>query len=113
MTPINLQDDLVDELKRLFEPFLYKAPIGINDESEETENGSDHAFKRVPLNIYPQALPVQETQISTPRAFWPPMAISLATSAETTPWRSIVSAAGREREAPAKTGAIASHAVIS
>ena len=61
MTPINLQDDLVDELKRLFEPFLYKAPIDINDESEETENGSDHAFKRVPLNIYPQALPVQET----------------------------------------------------
>lgn len=61
MTAINLQDDLVEELRRLFEPFLYKAPPDIS-ELEEPESGDGNtgqAIRRVPLRIYPQDLPVQ------------------------------------------------------
>lgn len=66
MTPINLQDDLVDELKHLFEPFAYKAPLDIEDFEDETEDSEKEAaeqprYKRVPLNVYAQALPVQES----------------------------------------------------
>lgn len=63
MTPTNLQDDLVEELKRIFEPFAYKAPCDIEDEPEETvrETAGQPRYKRVPLNVYPQSLPVQES----------------------------------------------------
>ena len=45
MTPLMLQDKLVEELKRLFSDFLYKAPSG----------------ERVPINIYPQSLPKNDS----------------------------------------------------
>ena len=62
MTPIDLQDDLVDELKQLFEPFAYKAPLDIEDFDDETEEATEQPhYKRVPLNVYAQALPVQES----------------------------------------------------
>lgn len=60
MTPLNLQDDLVAELKTLFEPFLYKIPPDL--ENLDTEDGETTAsVKRVPLNVYSQALPVQQS----------------------------------------------------
>lgn len=46
MTALELQDDLVAELEHIFAPYLYKHP-GDTD--------------RVPLRVYPQSLPVQET----------------------------------------------------
>lgn len=45
-TPIVLQDELVEELKRLFKDYLYKKP--------ETK-------KRVPISVYSQNIPVNET----------------------------------------------------
>ena len=45
MTPLMLQDELVEEMKRLFSDYLYKAPTG----------------ERVPINVYPQNIPVNET----------------------------------------------------
>lgn len=45
MTPLDLQDELVEELKRLFSDYLYKAPSG----------------ERVPIQVFPQSLPVNET----------------------------------------------------
>ena len=63
MTPINLQDDLVEELGQLFEPFLYKVPLDLADIEEDMEEKSEaeREPKRVPLNIYSQALPVQQS----------------------------------------------------
>ena len=45
MTPLDLQDELVEELKRLFKDYLYKAPSG----------------DRVPINVFPQNIPINET----------------------------------------------------
>lgn len=45
MTPLDLQDELVEELKRLLSDYLYKAPSG----------------ERVPINVYPQSIPINET----------------------------------------------------
>ena len=45
MTPLDLQDELMEEMKRLFSDHLYKAPTG----------------ERVPINVYPQNIPVNET----------------------------------------------------
>lgn len=60
MTPLDLQDDLVAELKELFQPFLYKVPMDLED--LDTEDGEAAALaKRVPLNVYSQALPVQQS----------------------------------------------------
>lgn len=60
MTPLDLQDDLVAELKELFQPFLYKVPMDLED--LDTEDGEAAAStKRVPLNVYSQALPVQQS----------------------------------------------------
>lgn len=63
MTPINLQDDLVEELGQLFEPFLYKVPLDLADIEDDMEEKSEaeREPKRVPLNIYSQALPVQQS----------------------------------------------------
>ena len=53
MTPINLQDDLVEELGQLFEPFLYKVPLDLADIEDDMEEKSEaeREPKRVPLNI--------------------------------------------------------------
>lgn len=59
MTPLDLQDDLVAELKELFQPFLYKVPMDLED--LDTGDGGAAASKRVPLNVYSQALPVQQS----------------------------------------------------
>lgn len=45
MTPLMLQDELVEEMKRLFADYLYKAPTG----------------DCVSINVYPQNIPVNET----------------------------------------------------
>lgn len=45
MTPLMLQDELVEEMKRLLQDYLYKTPAG----------------KRVPINVYAQSIPVNET----------------------------------------------------
>lgn len=45
MTPLNLQDDLIEELGSIFAPLLYKTPAG----------------ERVPINIYAQHLPIPDT----------------------------------------------------
>ena len=45
MTPLMLQDELVEEMKRLFSDYLYKAPTG----------------KRIPINVYAQNIPINET----------------------------------------------------
>lgn len=45
MTPLMLQDELVEELKCLFKDYLYKAPSG----------------EDVHINVYPQNIPIQET----------------------------------------------------
>ena len=45
MTPLMLQDELVEELKRLLSDYLYKTQLG----------------ERVPINVYAQNLPVNET----------------------------------------------------
>ena len=45
MTPTMLQDELVEEMKRLFQDYLYKQPGG----------------ERVPIKVFPQNIPVNET----------------------------------------------------
>lgn len=45
MTPLMLQDELVEEMKRLLSDYLYKTPSG----------------ERIPINVYPQNIPVNET----------------------------------------------------
>lgn len=45
MTPLMLQDELVNELKDLLADYVFKAPTG----------------KRVPINVFPQNIPVNET----------------------------------------------------
>lgn len=45
MTPLMLQDELVEEIKHLLSNYLYKTPEG----------------KRVSMNVYSQSLPVNET----------------------------------------------------
>lgn len=45
MTPLMLQDELIEELKRLLSSYLYKTPSG----------------ERVPINVYAQSLPINET----------------------------------------------------
>ena len=45
MTPLMLQDELVEEMKRLFSDYLYKAPSG----------------ERVPIKVYAQTIPINET----------------------------------------------------
>lgn len=45
MTPLDLQDELVEELKRLLSGYLYKTPAG----------------ERVPMHVYAQNIPVNET----------------------------------------------------
>ena len=45
MTPLMLQDALIEELKDIFKDYLYKTPQG----------------KRIPINVYAQNLPVNET----------------------------------------------------
>lgn len=45
MTPLMLQDELVEEMKRLLDGYLYKTPVG----------------ERVPMNVYPQSIPINET----------------------------------------------------
>lgn len=45
MTPLDLIDEFEEEMKRLFKGHLYKSPDG----------------KRVPLNVYQHALPINET----------------------------------------------------
>lgn len=45
MTPLMLQDELVEEVKRLLEDYLYKMPTG----------------ERVPVKVYAQNIPVNET----------------------------------------------------
>ena len=45
MTPLMLQDELVEEMKRLLSDYLYKSPSG----------------ERVPMKVYSQSLPVNET----------------------------------------------------
>ena len=60
MTPLDLQDDLVAELKELFQPFLYKVPMDLEDLDTE-DGGAAASVKRVPINVYSQALPVQQS----------------------------------------------------
>ena len=45
MTPLMLQDDLVDEIKKLFSEMKFKAP----------------GNRQVPINVFPQDLPVAES----------------------------------------------------
>lgn len=45
MTPLDLQDALCDELKKVFKHHTYKKPSG----------------ERVPINIYPQEVPISQT----------------------------------------------------
>ena len=45
MTPIMLQDELVEEMKRLLANYLYKSPAG----------------ERIPINVYAQNIPVNES----------------------------------------------------
>ena len=45
MTPLMLQDELVEEMKRLFSDYLYKTPMG----------------EHVPINVFAQNIPVNET----------------------------------------------------
>lgn len=45
MTPIELQDALVAEIKRILKPYEYKTPAG----------------ERVPMNVFAQSIPIQET----------------------------------------------------
>ena len=45
MTPLDLQDELVEELKRLFSDYLYKKSPG----------------ERVAIKVFPQNIPVNET----------------------------------------------------
>ncbi len=45
MTPIELQDELVDEIGRILDGHAYKSPDG----------------SRVPVNVYAQNLPIRET----------------------------------------------------
>lgn len=45
MTPIILQDALLEEMEELFKDYVYKTPSG----------------GRIPLNVFPQNLPVNET----------------------------------------------------
>lgn len=45
MTPLELQDELVEEMKRLLSNYLYKTPAG----------------GRIPINVYAQNIPVNET----------------------------------------------------
>lgn len=47
MTPLELQDELVEELKRLFSEYAYKVPLG---------NAA-----RKPLNVYAQHIPINQT----------------------------------------------------
>lgn len=46
MTPVMLQDELVEEIKRLLSDNLYKKP---------------GTTERVPINVFPQSIPVNET----------------------------------------------------
>lgn len=46
MTPVELQDALVEEIKKIFKNYAYKTPAG---------------GKRVPVNVYPQSIPINET----------------------------------------------------
>lgn len=66
MTPLFLQDDLIDDLKEMFELFSYKTPdyeaIEDPDYDEiEPRYNKPTPFKMVPLNIYAQQLPVQQS----------------------------------------------------
>lgn len=45
MTPLELQDELIDELREIFKEYAYKTPLGT----------------RIPLNIYAQSVPINET----------------------------------------------------
>lgn len=45
MTPLDLQDELIEELKHLLSDYLYKTPAG----------------NRVPINVYAQCIPINET----------------------------------------------------
>lgn len=45
MTPLELQDELVEEFKKLFEDYTHKTPAG----------------DRIPLNVYSQHIPINET----------------------------------------------------
>lgn len=45
MTPSMLQDELIKELRNIFQPFLYRNSEG----------------KRVPINIFAQNIPIQQT----------------------------------------------------
>ena len=45
MTPLELQDELVAEMKKIFAGNLYQTPAG----------------DRVPLNVFPQSIPVNES----------------------------------------------------
>lgn len=45
MTPLELQDELVAEMPKILDGYLYQTPAG----------------KRVPINVFPQSLPVNET----------------------------------------------------
>lgn len=45
MTPLELQDALVTEIKRILKPYEYKTPAG----------------ERVPMNVFAQSIPIQET----------------------------------------------------
>lgn len=44
-TPLTLQDELVEELKRLLADYLYKSPTG----------------ERVPIKVFAQSIPINET----------------------------------------------------
>lgn len=60
MTPLMLQDELVEEIKRLLSEHLYKKPPTIED-MEDAEEGTEVEAKRVPMNVFSQNLPINET----------------------------------------------------
>lgn len=45
MTPLELQDELIEEIKRILDGYLYKSPDG----------------ERIPMNVLAQGIPVPET----------------------------------------------------
>lgn len=62
MTPVNLQDDLVDELKHMFAGHVYKTPIDLEDVEDEPDSSEKkQTCKYVPLSVYAQAIPIQES----------------------------------------------------
>lgn len=65
MTPLDLQDELVEEIKRIFNAseYLYKKPTDPSEDEDEIEDveEKERGFELVPIQVFAQDIPVLDT----------------------------------------------------